>query len=101
MGVKKVILSRWKEILSYFQNIKNRLKVRWSDLKPKIKKSNLVKYIFGSLIYIVVSGFLINCFTFAFFNTQFNLISMIGSGYIIFFIRYELVELIRDVRKRR
>jgi len=66
----------------------------------EFKNSETYKYYYGSLIYIMLTGILINSFTSFYLNFNFTLEGIIGSGGIMFLIRYETIEFIRDLRKR-
>jgi len=72
----------------------------WTKLS-KLLKSDNAKYVYASAAYILISGTLFNCFAMTCFNSKFDYVSVLGYGYVLFFIRYELVELVRDIKRRR
>lgn len=59
-----------------------------------------MQYYFGSLVYIMFTGVLINSFTSFYFNLSVTLEGIIGSGGIMFLLRYEVIEFIRDIQRK-
>ena len=81
--------------------IKSKLK-NWKWLIiSEFKNSETYQYCYGSLIYILFTGFLINSFTSFYLNFDVTLEGIIGSGGILFLLRYEVIEFIGDFKKIR
>lgn len=80
--------------------IKAKLK-KWKGLIiSEFKNSETTQYYYGSLVYIMFTGILINAFTSFYFNFGFTLEGIVGSGGVCFLLRYEVIEFMRDIRRK-
>ena len=107
--------SKNKNISTIFNLCVNKFKDKCKKIKleirAKLKKwkkliisvfndSETLKYCCGSFVYVMFTGVLVNAFTSFYFNLDFTLKGIVGSGGIMFLLRYEVIEFIRDIRRK-
>lgn len=94
-----VIKSKLRKIYNIFLSIKNKIKTCVGFLADYLGEAKNI--IIASIVYILISGFMLNSIVHFYLDYAFNLVGVFASGSICYFIRYELVKLVKDIRKRR